>query len=374
MSEQDLRIVHITDGTTFAGIEAHLLSMFRSARVHSPPIQMSFVFTSDGDVAKKFRKSGADVLTLSPSAAKSVRILRKHFCDLDADIIHMHGYLGVTLGCLASWSLRAQPMVTLHANVEPGHGPLEKVWWYNRLARFLPQLRGARFIAVSNAVASDYSRRGISSNKMTVVHNGIAPPSPENKAGPPADPSRKFQRMRFGIVGRLVWVKDHELFLRAAALVAAEADDAEFVIIGDGPLRERLERLSQQLGINHQVVFTGNTDNVSRELGRLGALVITSRSEGIPYSLLEAMQAGLPVISAKVGGLPEILTDKLTALIPGSRTANDFGKAMMSVYSDPTLRARLSTSAREMTEGPLSGSAMLEETLRAYQSAQSGRP
>lgn len=114
-----------------------------------------------------------------------------------------------------------------------------------------------------------------------------------------------------GIVGRLTEVKNHELFLRAAALfkkqVSKPGNPVRFLIIGDGGLRNTLERQAESLGLSADVVFTGSRRDLEQAYPALDIVALTSRNEGTPLTLIEAMANARPVISTGVGGVVDLL-------------------------------------------------------------------
>src|SRR5690606_5468949 len=120
-----------------------------------------------------------------------------------------------------------------------------------------------------------------------------------------------------GIVGRLVPVKNHALFLRAAVKIKQRLPDARFAIIGDGELRAELEAEASALGLGDCVVFTGWSRDVAPVYSDLDVLVISSLNEGTPVSVIEALAAGCPVVATAVGGLPDLLDGgDLGTLVP----------------------------------------------------------
>lgn len=120
-----------------------------------------------------------------------------------------------------------------------------------------------------------------------------------------------------GIVGRLTEVKNHELFLRAAALFKNEFAKAgstvRFVIVGDGALRKALERQAQSLGVTDDVIFTGTRRDLENVYPALDIVALTSRNEGTPLTLIEAMANARPVISTAVGGVVDLLGEPLVS-------------------------------------------------------------
>ncbi len=113
-----------------------------------------------------------------------------------------------------------------------------------------------------------------------------------------------------GIVGRLAPVKDHRLFLTAAAVLARKRPEARFVVVGGGPPEAGLRSFAAELGIAERVHFLGLRTDLARVYAGLDAVALTSLQEGTPQALLEAMAAGRPVVAAAVGGVPDILTQE----------------------------------------------------------------
>lgn len=123
------------------------------------------------------------------------------------------------------------------------------------------------------------------------------------------------------IVGRLVPVKNHALFLNAAAKVLAQLPEVRFAIVGDGELRETLEAQTDALGIRSAVTFTGWQREVAPIYADSDLLVISSVNEGTPFTVIEAMATGCPVVATAVGGIPDFLDNgKLGVLVPSGDT------------------------------------------------------
>jgi glycosyltransferase involved in cell wall biosynthesis len=129
-----------------------------------------------------------------------------------------------------------------------------------------------------------------------------------------------------GIVGRLTEVKNHELFLRAAALFkqkfAKPGSKVRFVVIGDGALRKMLEQQAQSLGVTADVIFTGTRRDLENVYPALDIVALTSRNEGTPLTLIEAMANARPVISTAVGGVVDLLGEPLVGSGSSSERAS----------------------------------------------------
>jgi glycosyltransferase involved in cell wall biosynthesis len=147
----------------------------------------------------------------------------------------------------------------------------------------------------------------------------------------PAHPAAAPPRIRFGTAARLVPVKDHYTLLRAFAAVVLQVPHAELAIAGDGPLRKELEAFTKELNLSDRVTFTGALPDTPKFLSELDIFVLSSLSEGLPISLLEAMAAGLPVVSTRAGGVDEVAIDGETAFLADPADAEDLAQAMIKM-------------------------------------------
>jgi glycosyltransferase involved in cell wall biosynthesis len=178
-----------------------------------------------------------------------------------------------------------------------------------------------------------------------------------------------------GIVGRLTEVKNHALFLD----VVASFDDqsATFLVIGEGQLREQLEARAAALGVTGRVRFLGNRSDREVFYAALDLLIVTSISEGTPMAILEAMAAGVPVLSSAVGGVPDLLGPVETTvdgvsiaergvLVPsGDRDA--FVRALSLLHGDAALRARLVKRGRTFVRDGFGKERLVRDMRSLYQ-------
>jgi glycosyltransferase involved in cell wall biosynthesis len=150
-----------------------------------------------------------------------------------------------------------------------------------------------------------------------------------------------------GIVGRLAPIKNHRLFLEAAAHVTRMEPRARFVVVGDGDLRPRLERRSRELGIDDRVFFTGWRRDLYRIYSDLDVLVISSNNEGTPMVAIEAMAAGCPVVATRVGGVPDVIRHGETGVLVPPHSPQDLANGILAILRDQSLRACFGENARE---------------------------
>ena len=142
-----------------------------------------------------------------------------------------------------------------------------------------------------------------------------------------------------GVVAKLSRVKGHTHFLEAAAFISRAYGNVRFLIVGDGPERNRLKRLAGELGLSGKVLFVGVRDDVPELVKLMDVLVLSSLSEGSPNILLEGMACAAPIVGTNVGGVPELVEDGVSGLLVDPGDASALSSAVLALLSDPE-RAR----------------------------------
>lgn len=211
--------------------------------------------------------------------------------------------------------------------------------------------RYAHDITVVDPLQADYFRdeMDVPASKLHYVANGVRLnlqskeqiASVRQMLGIPAD------SFLFVYVGRLTPVKDLDVLLRAFAWLSGPgAASWRLCLVGDGAERERLEGVCGELGLRERVSFLGARSDVSRILPAADAFVMSSRTEGLPMALLEAMACGVPCVATAVGGIPALLANDRGILVP-PQDPRRLSEAMATLQGSPELRSRIAASALE---------------------------
>jgi len=201
-----------------------------------------------------------------------------------------------------------------------------------------------RVVCNSQAAAERLRQAGLSLSKVVVIPNGLSDELFRETA--PAIP-KTLGRVRIGMIARMNdLVKNHGTFLRAARDVAKDSAAAEFLMVGDGPLRSGLEKLAVELGIAERMTFLGERHDIPAVLASLDVSVLISKSESLSNVVLESMAAGLPVVATSVGGNLELVRSGETGLRVEPNDERQLVKALLQLISDPELRARLGENGR----------------------------
>ena len=264
------------------------------------------------------------------------RLLRREQIDL----LHAHQYPGFFYGIAARLLCRRPPLLfTEHGRHHPDH-PRRKRMILNRMLLERRDVVVAVGAAVRQALVDN---EGFPAKRVRIIYNGVP-----LRVVPEPGLVRLEVRRELGLastdlvllfVARLDSVKDHATAIRAFRQVLQRRDDVRLVIVGDGPERPAIEALVRDHGLAGRVHLLGLRRDVPRLLAAGDGLLLTSVSEGIPLSVIEAMGAGLPVVATSVGGLPEVVSDGVTGLLAPAGDDVRLADRILTLCADPA-RAR----------------------------------
>jgi glycosyltransferase involved in cell wall biosynthesis len=295
-----------------------------------------------------------------PRDLASFRLLRRALESVSPSLLHMHGFKAALIGLPAARLSGVPALVTVHNYpAERGRAALPAV---------LRAAGGSKtgYIAVSRALARVLSGWGIAPSRLSVIHNGIDPaPFETAGAGRPLA-GQAPGKLVVGTAARLARQKGLAYFLGAAARLAPLFPAMRFEIVGDGPERCSLEKLTRRLRLEERVSFTGYRTDLPACLAGMDIFVLPSLTEGLAITLLEAMAAGCAVVASQVGGVPEAVEDGINGLLvpPGDDAA--LAEAVASLAGDPVRAAALTAAARRVVRERFSLAAMLSRTEAVY--------
>jgi glycosyltransferase involved in cell wall biosynthesis len=241
--------------------------------------------------------------------------------------------------------------------VHTEHNTWERYQSSMRWANRLTYSRNAAVIAVSHAVAASIRpvRGARTWPPVHVIHHGaelsdFSPSTPESRSRARIALGLPQDALVIGSVGNFTPKKDHKTLLEATKRVSRSRRDVHLALVGTGPLEHALQDHTRLLGLADRVVFAGSRNDVPELLPALDVFALSSRIEGLPISLLEAMATGLPSVATSVGGVPEVVTDGDEGLLVPAGDASAFADAVNSLLSDPKRRnaagARAAQTAR----------------------------
>jgi glycosyltransferase involved in cell wall biosynthesis len=211
----------------------------------------------------------------------------------------------------------------------------------------------------SQAAAARLAAAGLAREKLAVVGNAL--PAAAFEPASPALP-RRPGALRVGMIARMnARYKNHAGFLRIAAEINKRLPEAEFLLVGDGPLRPELEQQAVALGLGDRAIFLGDRRDIGAVLASMDVAVLTSDSESLSNVILEAMAAGLPVVAYNVGGNVELVNEERGALVAAGHEG-EFATAILRLLSDANLRGEMGANARRFAEENFS----VNQVVRRY--------
>lgn len=268
---------------------------------------------------------------------KLYRLIR----TLRPDVVHTHAAKAGFVGRVAAW-LAGVPVIlhTFHGHVFKGYFSPARTRFFIFLERLTARMSDA-IITLSEGLrrelADDY--RITHEERITVLPLGL-------DLGTFVRTPRKQGAFRtrwniapdaplIGIVGRITPIKNHRLFLEAAALVRMARCDARFAIVGDGEIRAEIESLVDQLDLRDAVIFTGWQRDIAQIDSDLDVQVISSINEGTPVSIIEALAARCPVVATAVGGVPDLLDQGRLGRLAAEQTPEALSTAILETLASP---------------------------------------
>jgi glycosyltransferase involved in cell wall biosynthesis len=273
-----------------------------------------------------------------------MRALRPH-------VVHTHTAKAGTLGRLAARVARVPVVVhTYHGHVFHGYFPPGRTRVFLAIERALGRWTDS-LLAVSETVRRDLLALGVGSpGSFRVMPLGLDldryAAADDRKGELCAELGVSRDVPLVAIVARLVPIKAHEMFLRAAARVREKLPTSQFLVVGDGERRHALEMLAGELGLGASVRFLGWRRDLDRVYTDAWIVALTSLNEGSPVSLIEAMAAGRPVVATCVGGVPDLVEEGVTGHLVPPGDADALARAMTDLLLDAERRRAFGLAGR----------------------------
>jgi glycosyltransferase involved in cell wall biosynthesis len=388
-------VVWLTEGLRNAGYESVLVA----GTVPAGEDDMGY-FAEDSGVAPVFIPEMSREISIKDflTVWKLFRLL----CRERPDIVHTHtakaGTVGRIAGLLYRWSTlgafigKRRPcklVHTYHGHIFHSYYGAIKTGFFLFIERLLARVATDRIVVLTEQQGVEIHDRfrvggkeqfavirlGLDINQFAESHTKRSILRDQFEVQP--------HEMLVGIVGRLTAVKNHELFLKAVsefkqAAVNSQERRVRFIIIGGGGLRDELQQLAENLGLGTDVIFAGNRSDPENFYPALDVVALTSKNEGTPLTLIEAMANGRPVIATAVGGVVDLLgnpqpPDQTTAYVVCQRgisapvnSAKAFAMGLDRLVDDEALRHALAESGREFVAQNYSKQRLLDDVNSLY--------
>jgi glycosyltransferase involved in cell wall biosynthesis len=387
-----MKVLHIIDSGGLYGAEVMLLNLMEEQikmgldptiasigekHIEEKPLETEAL--KRGFKVKKIR------MFPGPNIAGTLKVLR--YAQTNGfDLLHSHGYKGNILFGLLPRKLRKIPMVsTLHGWTSTnGFSKMRLYEWLDR--KSLKHIDSV--VLVSNAMKSHPRLKSLKDINIHVIPNGIpvsksSPPSqllnipssiPSPSQRPNFSSSKSFDKKiidfcqnayTIGSIGRFSTEKGYKYLIEALSLLVKKGIDTRLVIIGEGYERGLLEELVVQLGLKDRILLTGYVEDAKKYIPYFDVYAISSLTEGMPITLLEAMQSKVPVVATIVGGIPDVLGAESGMLVPPCNPAA-FARAVSLIAKDKKLAEGLAAHAYKQVINHFSSKDMAQKYSKLY--------
>lgn len=276
-------------------------------------------------------------------------------------LVHFHDAHAAAVGAAAA-SLAKVPLRIISRRVD---FPLNK----NYLSRLKYTKDIDLIIAISQGVKKVLMQSGIDSRKIKVIPSGIDY-TPFEEA---VDSDYLRQELSFaaddflvGIVAHLADHKGHKYLIEATKILKGKAPKIKVIIVGEGPLRLELGKQVKATEVEDMVFFMGFREDIPQILGSLDLFVLSSKTEGMGSSIMDAMASRLPVVATKVGGIPEVVVNEKTGLLVPPKNPAALADAILRLYNDRSLAKSLGEKGFEVVHAKFSADGMAGKIVREY--------
>lgn len=364
---EGVRVLHVTAPARAGGLETVVCELAGAQRAHGHDAHVAAVLTpgteQDHPFLRRLEAAAVPVHLLVLGTRdylgerRAIRLLME---QTGADVLHTHGYRADVMDSGVARSLRRPHVMTLHGFV----GGTRRGRFYEYL-----QVRAARkadgVVAVSSAIVERLRMDGTTAsvqllrNAVTPYADSLTVSQSRSALGLPAD------RTLVGWVGRVSAEKGPDVFVEALARAHPEIHG---VIVGDGPALPSTLALADALGVRHRLHSCGMVPQASRYLRAFDVLALTSRTEGTPMILLEAMWAEVPIVATAVGGVPDVLSAS-EAMLCASEDAAALAEAMTRSALDTNHARVRAMAARTRVEAQFNPQNWVEQHVALYRRA-----
>jgi glycosyltransferase involved in cell wall biosynthesis len=370
-------ILFVIDNLTFGGGERGFLQIIRSLKNKGYNITVASM--PGGEFACQLGAIGVRVKFVNMRSRLNpciflqvIKICRQR----KIDILHSQGARADFFARIAAKLAKVPIIISTVQMLVEGYdvNPLKRLI-YVVLDRFSERFVD-RFIVVSESLRETLiEKHRILPEKVVTIYNGIEldeyKPNVKEVRSQESEVRKEFALARnvpvIGAIGRLVWQKGFEYLIEGVPEVLKEYPDARFLIVGDGPLKNKLKFKSKELRVEERIVFTGFRSDIKEILSTIDVLAMPSLLEGLPMVLLEGMAMAKPIIATDIDGISEVLVDEETGLLVPPENPSTLAKAIIRMLSNRDKAKQMGLAARRDVEERFSVETMLKRVNEVYQ-------
>lgn len=374
MEEKKKKILYIITKASFGGAQRYVYDL--ATNIPQDKFEVAVALGGEGGLKDKLIESGIRVITINNlerdiSASKDLSVFFELINIIKTerpDVVHLNSSKIGGLGALATRITSSDARI-----IFTGHG-----WAFNEsrsavskiiigALHFITILLSHKTIAVSQATREQIDIFPFIKNKLEVIHNGLGKIDFLDR-----ESSRRtllkdeVNKIWIGTISELHKNKGLDIAIKAFKEISRDNSQAIFVIIGDGEERIALEKLIRELDLTGKVFLLGRVNEASKYLKAFDIFTLTSRTEALPYVILEAGAAGLPVVATKVGGVPEIIENGVSGLLIEPKNEIEIANALSTLLLDKQLSTSFGVELKQKIDQEFSLNKMIGRTTDLY--------
>ena len=358
-----MNILILTTHFNTGGITSYILTLAKGLTRNDHKI---FVISSGGNMVGDLERAGVkhtyfDIRTkseVSPKLYRALPKLMRFVKENNINVIHSQTRITQILATILTKITQAKHVSTCHG------------FFKTRLFRRIFPCWGDATIAISRQVEDHLIHDfHVPSDKVFWVIHGI---SCDLKPLNQKDLLERRQEFGIahgplvGIIARLSGVKGHDILINAMRKVVDEKKDARLLVVGRGKTEEPLKAMTENLGLENNIVFLPVVNQVDAILPILDIFVMPSRQEGLGLSVMEAQAQGLPVVASKVGGIPSLIEDGTTGILVPPENVDALAEALMYLIENPDQAKQIGQRAKIFAKENFSVGRMIDQTYAVF--------
>lgn len=338
------KILQVINGGEVGGAEEIVLKLIAS--LNPEKYTSEVICLCKGPFVELLRKNGFDAQLIAMKNKldfATIPSLQEYMREKNIALVHTHGFRANLVARLAAKREGLPVVTTYHSAVRYDYDNIFKAY----IAKVISSWGNKRtdcFIAISAAIKQEIMKMGVAEDKIRLIHNGLdvdcfqAPREPEELK---KELGLDENKITITMVARLHPVKGHEFFLRAAREIIEQGINAQFLIIGEGRWREKIEEQVKELGLEEKVFMPGYYSPIEDIYALTDIFCLSSLMEGFGMVILEAMWLRVPVVASRVGGIPEIIDDGYDGFLVEPRDYKALGRALIKLCENKKLTEQL---------------------------------
>ena len=355
-----MKIVHINTALSWSGGEAQTYHLIKG--LEDRAIANTLVAQPNSALAVRAKKEGITVVEVFMrgewdivAVLKLKRILKR----IKPDVLHLHTSHAHTLGLLAGKLAKVEKIISTRRMDFPISGYFSRLK-YNKVDKI---------VAISEIVKKILIKGGIKKERVSLIYDAVNCSTVTRKGalrkeldvvGP--------NSLLLGTVAALVKRKGHKYLFEAMVKVKKQFPQLKLLVVGEGPLEQKLRKLAEKLGLENEIIFLGFRKDIPEVLSTLDIFLLVSTKEGLGVSLLEAGSYGLPIVATNVGGIPEIVKDGVTGLLVPPKDSQTLAEKIIYLLTHRNEAQKMGENAKAWVEKNFSVDKIVNSYVSLYES------